>query len=114
METIQIDATNKRLGRLASEIAGLLQGKNRADWRANVAIPVKTIIVNTDKIVFSGKKLDQKKYYRHTGTIGHLKTTPLHRQFKEDSRKVLYGAVRGMLPKNRLRERRLKNLIMNK
>ncbi|MBI2639578.1 MAG: 50S ribosomal protein L13 [Candidatus Sungbacteria bacterium] len=114
METIQIDAANKKVGRIASEIAHRLQGKDRPDWRAHKMPSVRILVTNTDKLVFTGKKFDQKKYYRHTGTIGHLKIIPLSRRFAADSRKVLYAAIARMLPYNRLKKERLKNLVLQK
>ena len=114
METVKIDAAGKKVGRLATEVARQLQGKNKADWRANKVSPVKVVVTYTDKLVFTGKKFAQKKYYRHTGFIGHLKEISLSKRFTEDSRRVLYSAVRGMLPKNRLRKVWLKNLVMYK
>lgn len=112
METIRIEAEGKAVGRLASEIARLIQGKNTAGYRPYRRNDTKVLVVNTDKMRFTGKKLAQKKYFRHTGTIGHLKETPLSKRFAEDSRSVLFSAVRGMLPKNRLRKNSLKNLII--
>lgn len=114
MQTIQIDAANKKVGRIATEIAYRLQGKDRPDWRSHKTPSVRILVTNTDKLVFTGKKFDQKKYYHHTGTIGHLKITPLSRRFAEDSRKVLHTAVARMLPSNRLKKGRLKNLILQK
>ncbi len=114
METIHFDASRKTVGRTASEIAGILQGKHRPDWRAHKVSAVKVVVTNTDELIFTGKKFFQKKYYRHTGTIGHLKEIPLSSRFAEDSREVLKAAVRRMLPRNRLTKIRMKNLVVYK
>ena len=114
METVHIDVSKKAVGRAASEIARFLQGKHRPDWRPHKVSPVRVVVTNTDGVSFTGKKFLQKKYYHHTGTIGHLKETPLSRRFNKDSREVVKEAVRKMLPKNRLAKPRMKNLILYK
>ena len=114
METIHIDASKKEVGRVASEVARFLQGKHLSDWRAHKEPGVKVVVTNTDELAFTGKKFFQKKYYHHTGTIGHLKEVPLSRRFTADSREVLKTAVRRMLPQNRLTKIRAKNLIVYK
>jgi large subunit ribosomal protein L13 len=114
METISIDASKKAVGRVASEVARFLQGKHRPDWRAHKVSAVKVVVTNTDELTFTGKKFFQKKYYHHTGTIGHLKEIPLSGRFAEDSGGVLKAAVRRMLPRNRLTKVRMKNLVVYK
>ena len=109
-ETHTIDATNKVLGRLAVEIAVLLRGKHRPDFMPNKDTGDFIVIKNIDKIKFTGKKIDQKIYYHHTGYMGGLKETPLKTLFKNNPDKVLKKAVFGMLPKNKLRRLQIKRL----
>ena len=113
-ETHTIDATNKALGRLAVEIALLLRGKGNPDF-----VPYKdgadlVVVKNADKIKFTGKKIENKKYYRHTGYLGGIKETPLRKFFEIDPAIVLRKAVFGMLPKNKLRSRQIKRLLIEK
>jgi large subunit ribosomal protein L13 len=109
-ETHTIDATGKVLGRLAVEIALLLRGKNKRDF-----VPYKDMgdfvsVKNVDKIKLTGKKIENKKYFRHTGYLGGLKETPLKRLIAANPDKVLRKAVFGMLPKNKLRAKQIKRL----
>ncbi|PIS38729.1 MAG: 50S ribosomal protein L13 [Candidatus Nealsonbacteria bacterium CG08_land_8_20_14_0_20_43_11] len=110
-KAITIDAAGKTLGRLASEVAFLLRGKNRPDFVYYKDAGETVIIKNADKIRFSGKKLEQKKYYHHTGYLGHLKAKPLAVLLAEKPEEVLRRAVYGMLPKNKLREKMIKRLL---
>jgi len=107
-----IDAKNKKLGRLASEVAVILQGKNRAAYNPRLIGEERVIIKNIQKIEISGNKAGTKIYYKHTGPLGHLK----ERKFKDVSEKnpawILRHAVNLMLPKNRLRAKRIKRLII--
>lgn len=105
-----IDATGKSLGRIASEIAIILQGKHKPDFNPAKDTGDFVIVKNVEKIKFSGKKLKKKKYYFHSGYLGGLKEFTLEEMFKKDPKKVLKLAVSGMLPKNKLRKRRLKRL----
>lgn len=104
------DATGKVLGRLASQIAILLRGKHRPGFAPHKDEGDFVLVKNVDKIRLTGKKLEKKKYFRHTGYLGHLKETPLKKVFQEDPAKVLKKAVFGMLPKNRLRKEQIKRL----
>ncbi len=110
MEEIVLDAKNKPLGRLASEIALLLQGKNSPKYHPRLEGEVKVIVVNASKIKFTGKKYKNKKYYWHTGYLGSLKERKLNEFFEKDPKKVILLAIKGMLPKNKLREKRLKRI----
>ncbi|HOK20699.1 MAG TPA: 50S ribosomal protein L13 [Candidatus Paceibacterota bacterium] len=110
MREYKIDATNKPLGRLASEIAIILQGKDSPDYQPNKVADVKVIVENVSKMKITGKKLEQKVYRHHTGYIGHLKETPMKDVFEKNPAEVLKKAVLGMLPKNSLRSKRIKNL----
>ena len=105
-----VDAAGKTLGRLASKIAIILMGKNAATFDPAVLSPVKIVVTNVGQIKVTGKKLAQKKYYRHSGYMGGLKTTGLGETLTKRPTKVLEAAVSGMLPKNRLRRLRLANL----
>jgi large subunit ribosomal protein L13 len=107
-----IDAKNKKLGRLASEIATILQGKRAADYDRRLEGKDRVIVKNVDQITLSGKKFIQKVYYRHTGPLGHLKEIKYRDIFKKNPAFVLRHAVRLMLPKNRLQKRRMKRLII--
>lgn len=105
-----IDATDKVLGRLASEIAILLRGKHKPDFLPYKDMGDFVVIKNVSKIKISGKKIEQKKYYRHSGYLGGLKEIPLKTLFKKDPAQVLKRAVWGMLPKNKLRAKQIKRL----
>lgn len=107
-----IDAKNKRLGRLASEIAVILQGKMKADYEPRFSGSDKIIIKNISKITLSGRKADQKIYYHHAGKLGHLKERKFKEVFAKKPEWVLKNAVRLMLPKNKLAAERLKRLII--
>ncbi len=105
-----IDATDRVLGRLAGQIAVLLRGKHKPNF-----VPYKdtgdfVIVKNVDKVKFTGKKLEKKKYYRHSGYPGGLKATPLKKVFQSRPQEVLRKAVLGMLPKNKLRAGLIKKL----
>lgn len=113
-EAVQIDLNNKVLGRVATETANILRGKDKIDFCKNRISGEKVLAYNSDGLVFTGKKLQEKKYYHHSGYIGHLKTTSLKDLFKKDSRQVFKLAVKGMLPKNRLQKEWLKNLQVYK
>ena len=106
-----IDAKGKKLGRLATEIALILQGKKNADYAPNKPGKDRVLVKNVDLIEVTGNKLKSRIYYHHTGYMGHLKETSLGEAFEKDPKKVLRRTVRHMLPKNFLNTPRLKNLI---
>ena len=109
----KIDASGKSLGRLASEIAVILQGKKNAGYEPRIQGEDGVIVKNIDKMKITGKKLKQKKYYRHTTQIGHLKEQTLEQLWQNKGpAEVLRRSVMGMLPKNKLRIRRIKKLII--
>ena len=108
--TQTIDATGKILGRLATEIAILLRGKNKPDFAPYKDIGDFVTVKNVEKLKFTGKKIEQKKYYHHSGYLGSLKETPMEKLFKENPPEVLKRAVFGMLPKNKLRAKMIKRL----
>jgi large subunit ribosomal protein L13 len=106
----KIDLTGKPLGRAASEVAKLIIGKDSSDYAPNKLSDNKVTVMNVDKIIFSGRKLIQKKYYKHSGYIGSLKVKPLEEQFRTDAKKLFTGTVKGMLPKNKLASQMIKKL----
>ncbi len=97
-----VDCEGLVLGRVASQIASVLRGKNKPCYTPNVDCGDYVIAINTDKIVLTGKKLVQKYYRYHTGYIGGLKEIQFKKRMAEDSDKALTRAVKGMLPKNSL------------
>ena len=106
-----IDAKNKVLGRVASDIALILQGKKSASYERNRVSADKVYVKNCKDIVVTGAKRTQKIYYHHTGYVGHLKELTFEQKVAKDPRSVLRRAVRKMLPKNFLNQKRLNNLI---
>jgi large subunit ribosomal protein L13 len=106
-----IDAKNRILGRVATDISLILQGKKRTDYAPNRVGSDRVFVKNYDQVVVTGKKLTQKIYYRHTGYVGHLKEARLEERLAKNPKIVIREAVRKMLPKNFLNQRRLKNLI---
>ncbi|NLV88949.1 MAG: 50S ribosomal protein L13 [Tissierellia bacterium] len=105
-----IDAEGKVLGRLASEIATILSGKNKPIYTPHVDTGDFVIVINADKIKLTGKKLEQKNYVYHTGYPGGLREIPYERMIKEKPEKIIELAVKGMLPKNRLGRKMIKKL----
>ena len=105
-----VDATDKTLGRLASEVAKVLRGKNKAIFTPTIDTGDYVIVINADKISVTGKKLDQKIYTHHTGYIGGLKQVPLRRMMETKPAEVVKHAVKGMLPKNALGRQMFKKL----
>jgi large subunit ribosomal protein L13 len=106
-----IDAKNKVLGRLASEIATILQGKKSATYEQNRVSKDKVFVKNVAGIRVTGNKGTDKVYYRHTGYVGHLKELSYEQKMAKDPREVLKHAVKRMLPKNFLNQQRIKNLV---
>jgi len=105
-----IDATDKVLGRLATEIARLLMGKHKAMFSRHLDTGDYVVVVNADKVRVSGNKAKQKLYYRHSGYPGGLKSISLEEMLKTKPERVVEYAVKGMLPKNRLGNSMIKNL----
>ncbi len=97
-----VDATDCTLGRLASEVAKVLRGKNKPEFTPHVDTGDYVIIVNAEKIKVTGKKLDQKIYYHHSEYVGGMKETTLKEMLAKKPEKVLELAVKGMLPKGPL------------
>jgi len=109
-----IDATGKPLGRLASRVATLLRGKHKAIYTPHVDTGDHVIVVNAEKVVLTGKKLEQKIYYRHSGYPGGLKTMNYKRFMEKSPERVIEKAVRGMLPHNTLGRQMIKKLKVYK
>lgn len=93
-----IDASGKSLGRVAAAAASILRGKNKPTFTPHVDCGDHVIVINCDKAVLTGNKLDQKNYYRHSGWIGGLKTVSAKTMMEQRSDKAMYIAVKGMLP----------------
>ncbi len=111
MEQHTIDATGKSLGRVASEAASILLGKDSVDFAKNVVRNVKVKVLNASKISIDEKKMDQKTYHIYTGYVGNAKSPTLAQVVaKKGYGEALKIAVKGMLPGNTLRDKRLKNL----
>ena len=109
-----VDATGLPLGRLASQVAAVLRGKNKPTFTPNVDCGDHVIVVNTDKVILTGKKLEKKFYTYHTGYVGGLKQIPYSRMMAEKSDLAVYEAVKGMLPKNSLGRKMLTKLRVYK
>ena len=105
-----VDAEGKTLGRLATAVATVLRGKNKPIFTPFVDTGDYVIVVNADKVVLTGKKLDQKFYYRHSGYTGGLKSTVARKMLAAKPAFVVTEAVRGMLPKNALGRNMIKKL----
>ena len=97
-----VDATDKTLGRLASELASRLRGKHKPEFTPHVDTGDHMVVINAEKIRVTGRKLDNKIYYHHTGYIGNLKSITLGKLLAEHPERVIQKAVKGMLPRNPL------------
>ena len=107
---VVVDASDMVLGRLASLIAGRLRGKHKPEFTPHLDMGDFVVVVNAQKVKVTGRKLDQKIYYRHSGHIGGLKETVLKDLMVKKPGQALILAVKGMLPKNRLGRQLLKKL----
>ncbi len=105
-----VDATDMVLGRLASQVAMVLRGKNKPTFTPNVDTGDYVIIINADKVRLTGKKLEKKYYRYHTGYIGGLKEVQYKKLMAEKPEFVVYKAVKGMLPKNAIGRTMIKKL----
>jgi len=105
-----VDAEGRPLGRLASEVAQILRGKHRPTFTPHLDNGDFVVIVNASKVKVTGRKPEQKVYYRHTGYMGGLKTTPLAEMLARHPERVVQRAVKGMLPHNRLARQLLRHL----
>jgi large subunit ribosomal protein L13 len=107
---ILVDATGQVLGRLASQIAARLRGKHLPTFTPHVDLGDFVVVINAEKVRLTGKKWDQKIYRRHSGYMGGLKETSARKMLQEHPERLIYYAVKGMLPKNRLGRKLLKKL----
>ena len=105
-----VDATDKVLGRLASEIAQILRGKRKPEYAPHADVGDHVIVINAEKIKVTGAKAENKVYHRHTGYAGGLRTTPYSRMIERHPDRVIRKAVQGMLPHTRLGRTQIKKL----
>ena len=108
----KFDATDKSIGRMASEIAIILRGKNKPEYQPHIDMGDIVEVLNIRKAKYTGKKLDQKKYYKHSGYPGGLKETKMKDLAEKNPGDIMRRAVREMLPNTRLRNGMLKRLII--
>ena len=101
-EWLLVDATDKTLGRLATEVAHRLRGKHKPTFTPHMDTGDHIVVVNAEKIKVTGRKMEQKVYHHHTGYIGNLKSIPLEDLLEKHPERVIEKAVKGMLPKNKL------------
>ena len=107
-----VDATGMTLGRLASEIASVLRGKNKPIFTPHIDTGDYVIVINAEKISVTGKKLDQKIYYKHSDYVGGMKETTLKEKLAKKPEEVIEHAVKGMLPKGPLGREMYKKLFV--
>jgi|SRR5579864_1541818 len=105
-----VDAEGIALGRLATTVANTLRGKGKPQYTPHVDTGDFVVVVNAEKVLLTGNKLDQKRYYRHTGYPGGLRTRTAREQLERRPTELLRSAVKGMLPRNRLARRQLTKL----
>ena len=109
-----VDATDMVLGRLASQVAAVLRGKNKPTFTPNVDTGDHVIIINCDKVVLTGRKLEQKYYRYHTGYVGGLKEIQYSKLMQNKPELAVYEAIRGMLPKSPIGRQMIKKLKVYK
>ncbi len=109
-----IDASDMILGRLAVEVANILRGKNKPDFTPNVDCGDYVVIINSDKVVLSSDKAEKEKWYTHSGYIGGLRERSGKIMLQKYSDELVYEAIKGMLPKNRLSRQLIKKLHIYK
>ncbi len=107
-----VDATNEVLGRLASKVAKIIRGKNKPDFTPHVDCGDNVIVINAEKIRFTGNKIQDKEYIRHSGYPGGQKSETAEKIMKKNPNRIIENAVKGMLPKNRLGNAIFKNLYV--
>ncbi len=109
-----IDAEGKTVGRLASEAARILMGKNKPTYTPFIDVGDHVVIINAEKVVFTGNKWKDKIYYRHTGYPGGLKEISAEKQLQKHPERILESAIAGMLPKTKMGRRMVKKLKVYK
>jgi len=105
-----IDAKERVLGRLASQIASILRGKNKPIFTPHMDAGDYVVVINADKVILTGRKIEKKMYYHHSGYVGGLKTTTAKEMLVKKPENLIKFAVKGMLPKNSLGRRQLTKL----
>lgn len=105
-----VDAEGQTLGRLASQVATVLRGKHKPTFNPSIDTGDYVVVINADKIAVSGRRLEQKVYYRHSQYPGGLREITLRDQMQKDPARVVYLAVKGMLPKNTLGRQMLRKM----
>ena len=105
-----VDAAGKRVGRLATEIATILRGKHKPEYTPHVDTGDFVVVINAEKVVFTGNKMEKKFYYRHSGYPGGLKAVKAGDMLQRHPERIMEKAVRGMLPHNRLGEDQYRKL----
>lgn len=105
-----VDATDKVVGRLASEVAKILKGKNKPTYTPNTDVGDFVVVTNCEKVKFTGKKWKEKEYFWHTNHIGGIKSRTAEVQLEKHPELIVYEAVKGMLPKNTLGRKQLTKL----
>ena len=105
-----VDAEGQTLGRLSTRITDVLRGKDKPTYTPHVDTGDFVVVVNAEKVLVTGNKLDQKRYYRHSGYPGGLRSRTLREQLERRPTEVIRKAVKGMLPKNRLARKQLNKL----
>lgn len=105
-----VDAEGQNLGRLSTRIASVLRGKHRADYTPHLDLGDYVVVVNADKIEVTGNRMEQKRYYRHSGYPGGLREATLQEMMQKHPERVIRLAVRGMLPRTRLGRRQIGKL----
>ena len=107
---VVVDAADQPLGRIATQIASVLRGKHRPTYTPHLDTGDNVIVVNASKVKLTGNKMLTKNYYRHTGYIGHLRSTTAQEVFEKNPDRLITAAVKGMLPKNKLSSKLMTNL----
>jgi large subunit ribosomal protein L13 len=107
---VVVDASGKTLGRLATQVADVLRGKRKPEYTPHVDVGDFVVVVNAEKVRVTGNKLAAKRYYRHTGYPGGLKSRTLEEMLRRRPEEVVRRAVRGMMPRNRLARKQLTKL----
>ncbi|MEX0929942.1 MAG: 50S ribosomal protein L13 [Balneolales bacterium] len=107
---VLIDAEGQPLGRLSSVVAGILRGKNKPEFTPHMDTGDNVIVINAEKVTLSGKKMQDKEYFRHTGYPGGVKTTTPEEMLEKHPTRLVEKAVKGMVPRNKLGRKLLTNL----
>jgi large subunit ribosomal protein L13 len=105
-----VDAEGKVLGRLCTEIANILRGKNKPEYTPHIDTGDFVVVVNAEKFVLTGKKMETKRYYRHSGWFGGIKSLSAVQMLEQKPEMIIHEAVKGMLPQNKMRDKLLLKL----